>query len=69
MQEKPKKRYLTIKEAAEILGVTPLTLRNWDKSGKLKAYRNPINNYRLYKVEDIELFLRKIESKKKLIWG
>jgi len=69
MQRKPKKRYLTIKEAAEILGVTPLTLRNWDKSGKLKAYRNPINNYRLYKVEDIELFLRKIESKKKLIWG
>jgi len=69
MQKKPKKRYLTIKEAAEILGVTPLTLRNWDKSGKLKAYRNPINNYRLYKVEDIELFLRKIESKKKLIWG
>ena len=69
MQKKPKKRYLTIKEAAEILGVTPLTLRNWDKSGKLKAYRNPINNYRLYKIEDIELFLRKIESKKKLIWG
>jgi len=69
MQRKPKKRYLTIKEAAEILGVTPLTLRNWDKSGKLKAYRNPINNYRLYKIEDIELFLRKIESKKKLIWG
>ena len=69
MQKKLKKRYLTIKEAAEILGVTPLTLRNWDKSGKLKAYRNPINNYRLYKIEDIELFLRKIESKKKLIWG
>ena len=69
MKKKPKKRYLTIKEAAEILGVTPLTLRNWDKSGKLRAYRNPINNYRLYKVEDIELFLRKIESKKKLIWG
>ena len=63
------KKYLTVKEVAKILGVTPLTLRNWDKKGKLKAYRNPINNYRLYKVEDIEVFLRKIESNKKLILG
>lgn len=58
-------KYLKIKEAAAILGVTPLTLRNWDKQGKLKAYRNPINNYRVYKAEDIELFLRKIESGKR----
>lgn len=66
------KKYLSIKETAKILGVTPLTLRNWDRKGKLKAYRNPINNYRLYKKEDIELFLRKIENKEsrtKLIWG
>lgn len=63
------KRYLKIKEVAQILGITPLTLRNWDKSGKLKAYRNPINNYRVYKPEDIELFLRKIESKGKIRLG
>lgn len=60
MQTPPK--YLTIKQVAEVLGVTPLTLRNWDKQGKLKAYRNPINNYRLYKTEQIRLFMRKIES-------
>lgn len=64
-----KQKYLTIKEVAKILGVTPLTLRNWDKSGKLRAYRNPINNYRIYKSEEIELFLRKIESRGRLIWG
>ncbi len=58
------KKYFTIKEVASILGVTPLTLRNWDKKGKLKAYRNPINNYRIYKKEEIQLLLRKIESKK-----
>jgi len=63
------KKYLTIKKAAELLGVTPLTLRNWDKSGKLKAYRNPINRYRIYKPEEIELFLRKIESKGKIFLG
>ena len=61
------KKYLTIKEVAEILGVTPLTLRNWDKTGKLRAYRNPINHYRVYKPEEIELFLRKIESSRKFL--
>ena len=63
------KPYLTIKQTAELIGVTPLTLRNWDKAGKLKAHRNPINNYRVYKQEDIELFTRKIEVKRKLIFG
>lgn len=63
------KRYLTVKETADFLGVTSLTLRNWDKAGKLKAYRNPINNYRIYKPEEIELFLRKIESKGKIFLG
>ncbi|MBI2052849.1 MAG: MerR family DNA-binding transcriptional regulator, partial [Candidatus Ryanbacteria bacterium] len=48
------KQYFTIKEAAGLLGVTPLTLRNWDKKGKLVAYRHPVNNYRVYKLEDIE---------------
>ena len=56
------KKYLTIKEVSRILGVTPLTLRNWDKKKKLKAYRNPINNYRVYKPEEIQLFIRRIES-------
>lgn len=63
------KKYLTVKEVANVLGVTSLTLRNWDKAGKLKAYRNPINNYRVYKPEEIELFLRKLESSRKLIFG
>lgn len=65
----PQKRYLKIREVANILSVTPLTLRNWDKSGKLRACRNPINNYRVYKPEDIELFLRKIESRNKIKLG
>lgn len=49
--------YLTIKEAAKILGVTPLTLRNWDKSGRFKAFRHPVNRYRLYKRGELEKFL------------
>lgn len=63
------KNFLTVKEAAKLLGVSPLTLRNWDKSGKLKAIRHPINNYRLYPREQIELFLRKIRSQRKVQLG
>lgn len=58
------KKFLTVNEVARILGVTPLTVRNWDKRGKLAAYRNPLNNYRIYKVEDIELILKNIEDSK-----
>lgn len=55
-------KYITIKEASEILGMSKITLRNWDKSGKLKAHRHPFNNYRVYKLEDIDKVLEMIES-------
>lgn len=32
-------KLLTIQKTSELLGVTPLTLRRWDKSGRLKAIR------------------------------
>ena len=56
------KKYFTIKEAAACLGVTPLTLRNWDKNGKFLAGRHPISNYRIYKTEDLEKLLREIDA-------
>lgn len=57
------KKYLTIKEAAKILGVSPLTLRNWDNSGKFPAGRHPISNYRVYLAEDIEKILSQMSVK------
>lgn len=39
---------LTIKAAADALGVSEQTLRRWDKAGKLRATRHPMNGYRLY---------------------
>lgn len=50
-------KYLTIKEASSLLGVSAQTLRNWEKRGELVPYRNPINNYRMYKVQQVEDFL------------
>ncbi len=54
--------YITIKNAASILGVSKMTLRNWDKSGKLTALRHPLNNYRVYRISDIERIIELIEA-------
>ena len=58
------KKFLNVNEVAKLLGVTPLTIRNWDQKGKLIAYRHPMNNYRLYKVEDVEELLKDIDDSK-----
>ena len=47
------KGYVKVKEAAKILGGSVMTLHRWDAQGKLKSFRHPVNNYRLYK--DIQL--------------
>lgn len=57
-----KEIYFSIKEAAEILGVSPLTLRNWDRSGKFPAQRHPMNNYRVYKFSALERVIQDIEE-------
>lgn len=54
------KKLLTVKEAANILDVNPETLRRWDKAGKFKAKRHPINNYRVYHTEQIDSLQEKI---------
>ena len=51
--------YLRIKEAAEYLGVSPNTLRNWGKDGRISEHRHPVNNYRLYKITELERLLKR----------
>jgi MerR family copper efflux transcriptional regulator len=52
--------YLRIREAAEFLGVSPNTLRNWGREQKVPEYRHPMNNYRLYRRSDLEGILRQV---------
>jgi excisionase family DNA binding protein len=49
-----KKGLVTVKKAAETLGVSIQTIIRWDKNGKLKAVRHPMNNYRLYRLVDLK---------------
>lgn len=54
--------YMCVKEAANFLGVTSNTLRNWEKVHKIKVFRNPQNKYRLYDKDDLEQLLQNIHQ-------
>ena len=56
--------YLTVRKAAELLGVSVSTLRNWDRQGKLKPMRHPVNGYRLYRLDDLHDLLGSIEQQR-----
>lgn len=53
--------YLTVAQAAEKIGISSDTLRRWDKSGKFKSVRHPINNYRVYTLEQVQSFVSDLE--------
>ncbi len=46
----------SIAEVADLLSVSKETLRRWDRSGKLKAIRQPMSNYRVYEKEQLKIF-------------
>lgn len=47
-------KYLTLSEAAELIGKSKETLRRWDREGKLSAVREPMSNYRVYRKDQVE---------------
>jgi len=54
--------FLTVSEAAALLGVSASTVRNWDRSGRVRAIRHPVNNYRLYDRYELQALLDRIAS-------
>ena len=59
------KGYIKVKEASEILGVSIMTLHRWDAKGKLKPFRHPVNNYRLYRTSELKKLLNQISKGKR----
>lgn len=47
-------KLIKIREAAELLGINPETLRRWDNEGRLKAVRIGKRKDRRYKLEDLQ---------------
>ena len=54
-------KLITLQEASEILGVSKITLRRWDNSGKFKALRT-IGGARRYSEEDINKLLNEMRE-------
>ena len=54
--------WLQVGDAASLLGVSEKTLRNWDRAGKLRPVRHPINGYRLYRASDLHGLKRELNS-------
>ncbi|MBR0373215.1 MAG: helix-turn-helix domain-containing protein [Mogibacterium sp.] len=54
------KIYFHIDQVARMIGVTPVTIRNWEKKGLIKISRSP-SNYRVFTPDDIET-LKKIKT-------
>lgn len=55
--------FMKIADAAEYLGVSPNTLRNWETAGKIIAHRHPVNGYRLFKKEELDELLNRAEQR------
>ena len=53
------KRSYNIQEVADILGIYKGTVKNYEKKGIFpKPHRNPINKYREYMPQDIDILKR-----------
>jgi hypothetical protein len=44
---------LTSRDAAPIVGTTPLTIRRWAKSGRLRIYARTLSRISLFRKEDV----------------
>ncbi len=64
------KSFLTISEAADVLGVHPNTLRAWEKRKKLIPERDEVTGYRQYSKKQIrDYLLRGSCPKIEMRWG
>ena len=51
-----------MEQAAELLDVAPNTVRAWGAAGSITEYRHPVNNYRLYKRQELEKLLSRLRQ-------
>ena len=56
MVERTPRHFLNVGQAAEYLGVSAASLRNWSDQGKVPVYRTP-GGQRRYRVTDLDKFI------------
>lgn len=60
-------KYYSIAETSKLLNITAQTLRNWDKSGKLKPHHTTDSGYRYYSQEQLNRVLGIKDTARKVI--
>lgn len=55
------KDFMRTSEAAEYLGVSTNTLRNWENAGKIAAHRHPVNGYRLFRRGELDAVIEQVQ--------
>jgi transcriptional repressor of dcmA and dcmR len=55
-------RLLDVKDAAEFLNVSEMTIRRWTTSGKLRCYRLGGKRERRFHMRELEEFLQGLQS-------
>ena len=58
-------KLITLQQASDLLGVSKITLRRWDNSGKFKALRT-IRGARRYSENDINKLLNRIKKNEEI---
>ena len=51
-----------VAEDPTVFGVSQGTIRAWGEARKIPMTRNPVNGYRLFRREDLERFLKRIDE-------
>ena len=56
------KELLQVKEVLKLLNIVRNTLYAWERKGKIKSIRHPMNNYRYYKWSDVKKLIKFIDT-------
>ncbi|MFO0877872.1 MAG: hypothetical protein U0840_11005 [Gemmataceae bacterium] len=55
------RKLLRISRAADHPGVSPNSIRNWERVGKIAVHLHPVNHCRHFKGEELDLLLRQAD--------
>jgi excisionase family DNA binding protein len=55
---------MTTSQVAKMFGVTIVTVRHWDKVGKLKAQREARSRFRIYNRKDVEAYYKQVMNER-----
>jgi len=47
-------KFYTMKDVIRMVGVCKNTIINWEKSGRIKVKRDPLFNYRVWSLEEVQ---------------